>query len=317
MPERLEVEAFLTLADELHFGRTAERLRVTTSRISQTIRALERRIGAQLFERNSRTVTLTPVGKRLRDDLLPAYEQITAGIMAASSGHVGRTITVGFSAPWCGNLMVAATEVFRVQYPGIIVDIEEIQLVDPFGRMRSGAVDLQLTEFPVLEPDITAGPVVFSEPRGLMVPAGHSFASQESVAMEDLADATLVTIADEFVPRYWMDCYFPRRTPSGLPIPQGPATKFWPEVLVHVSRGVGVSTVAMRAERFHSRPGLAFIPFRDAPPIRYGLMWPTTGQSPLVRSFVDAVVESARHPGAGDLSLPAVVLEEGGDQRQQ
>ncbi len=294
MLERMELEAFLTLAEELHFGRTAERLHVTTSRVSQTIRQLERRIGAPLFERNSRAVALTPVGRQLRDDLRPAYELIAAGVTAASRGNsVKLMITVGFSAPWCGNLIVKATDLFRIRYPESIVNVEEIQLVDPLGRMRSGAVDLQLTEFPIAEPDITTGPVLFSEPRALMVPEGHPFASMDSVSLEDLADTTLVTISDERVPRYWMDRYFPRRTPSGRRIPQGPATNFWPEVLVHVSSGVGVSTVSARAERFHSRPGMVWVPFHDAPPIDYGLMWPSAGRNPLVQPFIEMIQQAA------------------------
>ncbi|MFD6390564.1 LysR family transcriptional regulator [Nocardia sp. NPDC060259] len=294
MLERLELEAFLTLAEELHFGRTAERLCVTTSRISQTIQKLERRIGAPLFERNSRIVRLTPLGKRLRDELRPAYDQIAASVIAASSGRcVEQRITVGFSAPWCGNLVVRAADAFRIRFPNAVVDIEEIQLVDPLGRMRSGAVDLQLTEFPIAEPDITTGSIIFSEPRGLMVPEGHPFAVRESVSVEDLADATLVTITDERVPRYWMDCYFPRRTPSGRSISQGPATNFWPEVLVHVSQGIGVSTVALRAEDFYSRPHMVFVPFRDAPPIDYGLLWPAAGRNLLVQPFLETIAEAA------------------------
>ncbi|WP_029900709.1 LysR family transcriptional regulator [Nocardia brasiliensis] len=294
MLERHELEAFLTLAEELHFGRTAGRLRVTTSRISQTIGRLERRIGSALFERNSRTVALTPLGRQLRDDLRPAYEQITASVLAASrGGSVERTITAGFSTPWCGNLLVRAADPFRLRYPGARVGIEEIQLTDPLRRMRSGAVDLQLTEFPIAEPDIMTGAVVFTEPRGLMVPERHPLAAAESVSVEDLADTLLITLADESVPRYWMDCHFPRRTPAGRPIPQGPATTFWAEVLVLVSQGIGVSTVALRAERFHSHPGIVFVPFRDTPAIEYGLMWPRAGQHPLVPPFLETISEAA------------------------
>lgn len=66
---RHELEAFLTLAEELHFGRTAARLHVSTARISQTIRSLELRVGARLFARTSRRVSLLPVGQQLLDDL--------------------------------------------------------------------------------------------------------------------------------------------------------------------------------------------------------------------------------------------------------
>ena len=69
---RHELEAFLTLAEELHFGRTAVRLHVSTARISQTIRSLELRVGARLFERTSRRVSLLPVGQELLDELRQA-----------------------------------------------------------------------------------------------------------------------------------------------------------------------------------------------------------------------------------------------------
>lgn len=59
-----EIEAFLVLAEELHFGRAGERLYVSQSRVSQLLRALERRVGAQLVERTSRRVRLTPLGAR-------------------------------------------------------------------------------------------------------------------------------------------------------------------------------------------------------------------------------------------------------------
>lgn len=62
--ELRDIEIFLTLAEELHFGRSAERLRVSPARVSQAIKKQERAIGAQLFERTSRQVRLTPSERR-------------------------------------------------------------------------------------------------------------------------------------------------------------------------------------------------------------------------------------------------------------
>ena len=73
--EQREIEIFLTLAEELHFGRTAERLHVSTTRVSQTIRKVERQIGVPLFERTSRRVVLTPIGRDLEEGLRPAFQQ--------------------------------------------------------------------------------------------------------------------------------------------------------------------------------------------------------------------------------------------------
>ena len=74
--ELRDMEIFLTLAEELHFGRSAERLHVSPARVSQAIKKQERAIGAQLFERTSRRVRLTPVGELLRQRLKPTYEGI-------------------------------------------------------------------------------------------------------------------------------------------------------------------------------------------------------------------------------------------------
>ncbi|MFF8810181.1 LysR family transcriptional regulator [Streptomyces omiyaensis] len=297
MLDRLELEAFLTLSEELHFGRTAARLHVTTSRISQTIAKLERRVGTRLFVRTSRRVALTRVGERLRDDLRPAYEQIGLGLaQAIAAGRGGRTgglLRVGWSTPWCGELVARAARLLRVRHPGCEVELREIRLLDPLGGMRAGTVDVQLTEFPVDEPDITAGRLVFAEPRVLLVPSDHPFARRGSVSVEDLADTVLVTLADARVPRRWMDRHFPHRTPAGRPVPQGPATRCWPEILVHVAAGSGVGLAAARAERYHGGSGLAFVPLRDGPTVDYGLMWPTAGRNPLVRAYLDAVDELA------------------------
>ncbi|MEU8837456.1 LysR family transcriptional regulator, partial [Streptomyces sp900116325] len=74
--EREEIRVFLTLAEELHFGRTARRLIVSTARISQTIKKLEGWVGARLFERTSRRVQLTPVGQLFHQDLSSASDGV-------------------------------------------------------------------------------------------------------------------------------------------------------------------------------------------------------------------------------------------------
>ncbi|WP_030443581.1 LysR family transcriptional regulator [Actinoplanes subtropicus] len=83
--ELRDIEIFLTLAEELHFGRTAERLRVSSARVSQSIKQQERRIGGALFERTSRSVRLTPLGRRFRDRLDAGYREIAAGLDEAAT----------------------------------------------------------------------------------------------------------------------------------------------------------------------------------------------------------------------------------------
>ncbi|NUR93225.1 MAG: LysR family transcriptional regulator, partial [Nonomuraea sp.] len=96
--ELRDIEIFLTLAEELHFGRTAERLYVSQARISQAISQQERRLGAVLFDRsNRRQVRLTPLGRQLRDDLRPVYASMRDSLERArlAARRVTSTLRVG------------------------------------------------------------------------------------------------------------------------------------------------------------------------------------------------------------------------------
>src|SRR4051794_25007238 len=158
MLERHEVEAFLTLAEELHFGRTAERLRVSTARISQTIAKLERRVGVPLFRRTSRRVELTDAGRRLYDDVRPAWDRIAGAVeraIADGRGLTGR-LRVAFVGVAGGQLLVAVAERFRRLEPGCDVRIREAQMDELVPWLRSGEVDLLLSTVPFDEPGIVS-----------------------------------------------------------------------------------------------------------------------------------------------------------------
>ncbi|WP_344862064.1 LysR family transcriptional regulator, partial [Planomonospora alba] len=89
--ELRDIEIFLTLAEELHFGRTAERLHVTPARVSQAVKKQERRIGAALFERSNRAVALTPIGRQLFEDLRPMYRGLHESLERAMRAAGGKT----------------------------------------------------------------------------------------------------------------------------------------------------------------------------------------------------------------------------------
>jgi DNA-binding transcriptional LysR family regulator len=305
--ERHEIEIFLTLAEELHFGRTAERAGVSQSRVSQTVAKLERRIGVKLFERNSRRVALTAIGRQLRDGIEPAHRRIQEEIARATAAGRGITglLRVGFSGAFTSHLILRATDVFSARNPGIEVQIQQVPLSDPYGSLRAGDVDLQVTELPIDEPDLTVGPVLISQSRALLLPAGHSFARHASISLEDLAEMTLLTIGGT-VPDRWREHHFPRQTPTGRPIPQGQAIIHWEDVLSLVLAGRGVSPISVAGARYYAQPGLAFVPFRDAPPIVYALVWPSARETARVRAFVRSAHEFAMSLGGPDQVIGAL-----------
>ncbi|MEV0589749.1 LysR family transcriptional regulator [Nonomuraea sp. NPDC050310] len=302
--ERHEIEIFLTLAEELHFGRTAERTGVSQSRVSQTIAKLERRIGVKLFARTSRQVALTAIGQQLRGGIEPAHRRIQEEIAKATAAGRGITgvLRVGFSGSFTSNLILQAADGFSARHPGIELHIQQVQISDPYASLRAGGVDLQVTELPIDEPDLTVGPVLISQPRALLLPAGHSFARHASISVEDLAEMTLLTVGGA-VPDHWREHHFPRRTPTGRPIPQGQAILYWEDVLSLVLAGKGVCPVSAAGERYYMQPGLAFVPFRDAPPIEYALVWPSARGTAKVRAFARSAHEFTRSLGGPERVL--------------
>ena len=239
--ERHEIEIFLTLADELHFGRTAERLHVSTARISQTIKQLERRIGASLFERTSRRVTLTPIGRRLRDDLKPAFEQIESAIQrAVTAGRdVHGVLRVGFFRAAAGHFVLEVADTFETRHPGCEVQIRESQLSDGLTQLRADTIDILFLMLPVEEPDLATGPVLIREAQMLAVSARHPFARREWVTLDDLARDTVLG-APSALPDYVHTSLVPEHTPDGTPITRGPTFATIQEMLSLVGAGKGM-----------------------------------------------------------------------------
>jgi DNA-binding transcriptional LysR family regulator len=282
----------------LHFGRTAERLHVSTARISQAIRSLERRVGAPLFERTSRRVVPTPLGEQLRDDLRPAYDGMRKALeKAVSAGRgVDGVLRVGFVNAAVGQLILLAADAFRARHPRCEVEIREVQVGDCLVALRAGEVDVLVAGLPIDEPDLTAGPVLLREPRMLAVAKRHPFARWKSVSLEDLSrDEVLRAPCSDL--DYWEASRVPERTPGGRPIARGQVTATFQEALTLIGAGRGVYPVGAHAARYYGRPDIAYVPFQDAPPLEWGLIWRRTGATTRVRAFAEAAREVTESRG--------------------
>jgi DNA-binding transcriptional LysR family regulator len=284
--EMREIEIFLALAEELHFGRTAERLRVSQARVSQTVRKLEREIGAPLFDRTSRRVALTPIGAVLRDDLGPAFAQIQAGVARATDAGrgTGGLLRVGFEAPGIADLLADRLDRYRKSRPGGDVQVREADFRDPFAILRDGEVDALVTLLPVDEPDLVTGPAVFREPMVLAVPARHPFARLDAVTLDDMARDTVFRAARP-APPYWVEPPQPWTTPAGHPVRRGLPLATFQELLTVIAAGEGVCPLAAHAVEYFAHPRIVFVPFRDAPPVAWALVWRRAGETARVREL--------------------------------
>jgi DNA-binding transcriptional LysR family regulator len=296
--EQREIEIFLTLADELHFGRAAARLHVSTARVSQTIKKLERRVGAPLFERTSRRVGLTPIGRSLHDELGPAYQRIRAAVDAAvAAGRgVSGTLRVGFIGAASGRFVLEVAQAFRAEYPDCEVTLVENQFGGGLDPLRAHEIDMVLATLPpscAHQVELTAGSVLLEEDQLLAVSARHRFARRSSVSFSDVARTTILrtppAISDD-----WDQALIPRRTPDGRPVERGPTFETSQEMLALVGAGVGSYTVSAQFTSYYARPDVAYVPIHDAPPYQRRLLWCSAAETTTIRAFDRVAVAAAR-----------------------
>ncbi|HEX2312785.1 MAG TPA: LysR family transcriptional regulator [Thermomonospora sp.] len=289
-----ELECFLVLSEELHFGRTGERLYLSQGRVSQLLRSLESRIGAPLFERSSRRVRPTPLGERLLADLRPAYQAMHQALeqARAEARGVAGVLRAGFVGTPNEAVMTTVTA-FQEGGHGCEVEVVELPLSDPLGQVRAGEADVAFLCLPVDEPDLVVGPVFAPQPLVVAVASGHPLAGRPVVDVEDLADHAMIDIAEP-APRSWRELFSPRVTPGCRPIPRGPVVGTLQEALSMIAAGRGAMLFCAPTAAYHGRPDTTFVPVQGLPPSSFGLVWRRAGETARVRAFARAAARAAQ-----------------------
>ncbi|MFC8127167.1 LysR family transcriptional regulator [Streptomyces sp. NPDC057302] len=289
----MEIETFLTLAQELHFGRTAECLCVTTGRVSQVIKKLERRVGGMLFERTSRTVRLTAIGQQLADDLAPLVTGMEEALRRATQASRGATgeLRVAFLGEWTAPALLKVVGLFSERHPGCRVDVREVQLSNSRASLLDGSIDVLIASYPF--DGMACGPVLLTEERVLATAAGHPLADEESVSLEVLAEHPVVQYPEMTSAGFKRD-RTPDYTPSGRPVPKGPTGGSFSEMLTLVAMGRGILPVGEHSRRYYPRPDVAYVPLHDAQPIERGPVWLEGNTTEHVGEFVRAAADIAK-----------------------
>jgi DNA-binding transcriptional LysR family regulator len=290
-----ELRIFLVLCEELHFGRAAERVGLTPSRVSQTIRTLETRLGGRLFDRTSRRVALTALGEQLRDDAQPALLELERALTRAkeaASGITG-TLSLGMYSPVNGGPdLVEIVRRFQDRHLGCSVRVVDTGFErDQLDWLRTGEVDLLAMRLPVGDPAVTIGPVLSRERRMVAVSTNHPLAGRQSICLEDLAEYPVSDIAT--LPREMMESFIPPTAPSGRPI-RRIMVRTIAESLARVALG---ETIHPTVESFleHSRhPNITAIPIADLPPSETALIWATNCVSSKIQAFASVAEEVSR-----------------------
>jgi DNA-binding transcriptional LysR family regulator len=190
--ERLDlrlVEYFVAVAEELHFGRAAERLHIAQPSLSQQIRRLEAQLGVTLLERNSRNVELTDAGRILLKQGRKLLTDAQQAMRATREAGVER-LRIGFYGSTANALLPETLKAVAARHPHAEVSVREL-LFGSIDEITDGEVDLAFTRFRPGQAELEIV-VLTEEPRFLALPVEHRLAGRPAVSFGELADESFI-----------------------------------------------------------------------------------------------------------------------------
>ncbi|MER8101646.1 LysR family transcriptional regulator [Kitasatospora sp. NPDC094016] len=280
-----ELECFSVLVRQLHFGRTAQLLGVSQGRVSQLIKRLEGQVGAPVFERTSRRVELTELGRELAEQVVPAVDRLRVGFEAARAraASTERPLRLGFQ---CAVYEPVARAIAGLAEGA--AQLVELSWGDPFSHLGRGEIDLAIVLSPCREDGLRVLLEFSRQPMYVAVSAGHRLAGAASVSADELAGLALIEPRGP-APDYWRRANAPRRTPDGreLAYPAGAATL-----------QEGLSTVASTrlglllceaSTAYVQRPDIRYLPVPGLEPSTLLVVQGGRRPHPLAGAFVRAL----------------------------
>ena len=269
---------FVAVAEELHFGRAAERLHIAQPVLSRQIRALEDELKVQLFARDRRRTELTEAGEQLLSDARPLLASANALRLRVGRAARGQhTFTVGFMP---GLIVTGVVRALSERHPELTVNVVRTSWDDQVEVVHDGRVDVSYIRLPVDQSGLTVRPLL-TEPRVAVLPADHRLAGKESLAIADLADEHLLQDPDA-VPE-WRDIATELRDGTRVAVGHFHAVE---EKLEHVATGRGVTVLPLSTATFYTRPDIVHVAVRDIPENQVCLAWESRRRSPLIQEFV-------------------------------
>ena len=294
------LQAFVAVAEELHFGRAAERLRMAQSPLSQVIRKLEKEIGTSLFDRNTRSVSLTASGRALLPHAYRVLEELDLARQAAraSTGAIYGSVSIGFTGALNHHTLPPLTRAIRERYPEIDLSlVGQVMTRDGVEQVERGQLDLAFVGLPLDQTRLRAR-LIGREPFGAVLPSDHPLAGEESIELRDLSGDGFITTPvtagsalQDAGMRACVDAGFRPRIVQEITDPF--------MILTLVSAGVGVALMtAGVADILPS--GSVLVPLKGEPTyMNHGLAWSAENRSPALRAVLEVAEEVLPTPGGG------------------
>lgn len=277
-----QLRGFVAVAEELHFGRAAERLSMTQPPLSRQIQKLERAVGVRLLDRDNRGVALTPAGRAFLDEAtrLLALADAAPDLARRIADGTRGVVRIGFTAASTFGVLTEVLDRISVALPEIEIDLYEMVTREQVEALQAHEIDLALAR-PPFDPTTSGSRLIRREELVVVVPAGHRLeALDRPVEAADLAGEPLVMHSPTKA-RYFYDLVvglLPVQHHNVVHTVSQVATMIW-----LVASGRGIAFVPASAARL-GIDGVRYLPLRARTPrpVELHLLWQRTAANPVL-----------------------------------
>jgi DNA-binding transcriptional LysR family regulator len=183
-----QIEYFLVLAEELHFGRAAERLHRSQPPLSRQIRLLEEELGVELFARNAQRVSLTDAGRAFLHEIRPVLARVRQAAMAAkraATGEIGQ-LGVGVTGSAMFGIVPRILRAFRAAHPGVAVELRQAPKGDQVQALKDRRLSIGFVRS-LTQDDELAHELVLEEPLLVALCRDNPLSTRPGIALADLS----------------------------------------------------------------------------------------------------------------------------------
>jgi DNA-binding transcriptional LysR family regulator len=287
---------FVAVAEELHFGRAAQRLHISQPPLSQQIKVLEEELGAALFKRTTQHVQLTNVGKVVLQEAYRLLEQLERVRLTASQASADRSVAlnVGGLSSVLYSLLPRVISALRAQHPEMAITPQEVDTTTGLAAVRSGQLHAALVRAERLSPPLKAAKLL-DDWFIAAVPAAHRLARGKRIALKNLAGEPLIVFSRQALPRPYASIIAACAKAGFAPniVHHGPTVH---SQLGAVASGLGIALVPALVRNW-AIPEVVYRELDtkiDMPPL--SVVWNASSELPALNLFLEALQQLAKPP---------------------
>jgi DNA-binding transcriptional LysR family regulator len=281
---------FVAVAEELHFGRAAERLHIAQPPLSQQIKQFENELGFQLFYRTKRSVQLTAAGDRFLLDTYAIFQRLDQAVEAGrriSRGEQGK-LAIGFVSSAAYSVLPPILLRFRAQFPAIALTLQELTTNVQIQQLQDNRLDVGFVRPPLdasMASTLSQQPIL-KEPFMVALAQSHPLAQQAQVAIADLASESFIIFPRSRAPGLYDQIISLCQQGSFSPQVVQEAVQMQTIVSL-VAAGIGVALVPQSLHNLQ-RVGVVYRPLLESTPqAAIDLVWRTDERSPTLQHFLE------------------------------